>query len=199
MSYSNFANITAFVLTLVLGWILCPTSSAQIFIDNASFEDTPADATMPSGWWYTQDGTTPDILPGFWGVYLDPSDGDTYAGLITRENGTYEGIGQRLSQKLKANSCYYFNFDLAYSASYVGYNTPIKLRIYIGSKRKSKDQLIYESAPVDNLEWEVNEVEFTPDKDYQYLILEVHSHSGSDLGGNVLIDNISMIINCNKA
>src|SRR5689334_15278944 len=52
--------------------------SQVIELFNPSFEDTPQDATMPQGWTGCKEGTTPDILPGFWGVYTPPSDGQTY-------------------------------------------------------------------------------------------------------------------------
>ena len=60
----------------------------HITILNSSFEGEPADATVPQGWMACQEGTTPDILPGYWGVYTYPANGDTYLGLITRGNGT---------------------------------------------------------------------------------------------------------------
>ena len=47
----------------------------QILLDNPSFEGEPKDATTPIGWLECEKGTTPDILPGFWGVYLQPYDG----------------------------------------------------------------------------------------------------------------------------
>ena len=42
-----------------------------------------------------EDFTTPDILPGFWGEYNEANHGETYVGMITRANGTYESIGKR--------------------------------------------------------------------------------------------------------
>ncbi len=196
MSYIRNTNIIA--LTTILLFLGILSIDAQIVLNNGSFEDTPADATMPSGWWYVDSGTTPDILPGYWGVYSDASEGDTFIGLITRENGTFESIGQRLSKTLVAGTCYQFTIDLAHSTGYVGYNEPIKVRIYVGSNRKSKDQLIYESDVIDNVEWETLNVEFNLEKNYRYFIIEVHSPKGPNIGGNVLIDNITTITNCNR-
>ena len=62
----------------------------DIRLENASFEDEPQDATMPQRWHSCKRGSTPDILPGFWGVYLEPYDGDSYVGLITRQDGSYD-------------------------------------------------------------------------------------------------------------
>ena len=70
---------------------------SQIYLRNPSFEsDAPQDATMPSSWLGCNMGTTPDILPGFWGVMQEASDGNNFLGLITRRDGTYEAIAQRL-------------------------------------------------------------------------------------------------------
>ena len=167
--------------------------------DNGSFEDTPADATMPSGWWLVTRGTTPDILPGYWGVYDDASDGETFIGMITRQDGTFESIGQRLSATLKAETCYSTSVDLAQSTGYVGYNTPIKLRIFLGSSRKSKDQLIYESEKIDNNEWQTHPIEFSPDSNYRYFIIEVYTDEGPTTAGNILIDNLTPITACSRA
>ena len=72
-----------------------------VWLNNASFEGVPQDATTPSGWQECELGTTPDILPGFWNVYTEASDGETFIGLITRDDGSFESIGQRLSSPLK--------------------------------------------------------------------------------------------------
>ncbi len=165
-------------------------------LNNASFEDTPADATMPSGWWLIEPGTTPDILPGFWGVYNDASDGETFIGLITREDRSFESIGQRLPQTLKQSTCYQFTIDLAQSEEYAGYNNPIELKIYIGSKKKHRDQLIFDSEPINNLDWEMHRIEFIPDKDMRYIIIEASSPQQTT--GNILIDNITPIVKCNR-
>ena len=65
---------------------------AQIEIPNASLEDQASDATTPQGWYPCEPNTTPDILPGFWGVYLPAQNGETYVGLISRSDGSFESI-----------------------------------------------------------------------------------------------------------
>lgn len=187
---------TVIILSYLISFHLI--SFGQIALINPSFEDEPADATMPNGWWLVESGTTPDILPGFWGVYAEPSDGNTYLGLITRENGTFESIGQRLTDNLQKNVCYSLALDLAHSEEYVGYSTPIKLKIYLGSKRKSKDQLIFESETIRNIDWETIQFLFTPDANYRYLILEAYAPQGDSTKGNILLDNFSRIQLCNR-
>lgn len=189
-------------LILILSILFCLVSElkAQLSLSNRSFEGLPADATMPAGWYSESEGTTPDILPGFWGVYTEPSDGDTYLGLITRENGSFESIGQRLPSKLKKGKCYRFFIDLAYSDNYSGYNKPLYLRIWASQRKGKRDHLIYKSIQIDHLDWKTYEILFEPNDDYQYIIFEAFiSEQAIQYKGNILIDNMSFITICNRA
>lgn len=184
---------------LLLSCGLNAVSQEVIQLNNPSFEDTPSDATTPMGWFECTDSTTPDILPGFWGVYNESSDGETYIGMITRENKSWEAIGQRLSIPLSAGECYQFSLDLAHSYSYAGYNEPICLAIYIGEEKCGQMQLIDKTDPIKNRDWEKRTIKFTPQKQARYILLEVTYPKGeSKTKGNLLIDNVSSIIRCNR-
>lgn len=189
-------------LWLILGIIglMAQLGSSQVFLDNASFEDEPADATVPHGWFPCESGTTPDILPGFWGVYEEASDGETYVGLITRTDGSFESIGQRLSSPLEEETCYKFSLDLAKSDNYSGYNNSLKLRVWITNKKCKKQQLIFESDFIENEDWETFMVEFKAESKAKYIIIEAHySEKAENHKGNIMIDNISPIVFCNQA
>lgn len=174
---------------------------AQVNIDNSSFEGTPNDAEMPNGWHSCNAGTTPDILPGPWGVAKEPSDGNTFMGLITRDNGEWESVGQRLKKPIKASVCYQFSIDLAHSKTYNNYNQPIKLKIWGGKTRCSKEQLLVESKVISHTDWETYEFTITPNNTYNYIIFE--AYFGDDVvkswKGNILIDNCSEIRRCDRA
>lgn len=171
----------------------------NIELSNGSFEGEPADATVPQGWMACKEGTTPDILPGYWGVYAEPSDGDTYVGLITRQNNTWESIGLRLPAVLQKGSCYSWALDLAHSDTYSGYNGPIKLRVWISKLKCQKDQLIYESPLIEHFDWETYNIQFTPGADYRYIMLEAfHSEEAFSYQGNILIDRLRAIKSCDK-
>ena len=167
-------------------------------ITNPSMEDKPADATMPSGWFSMSRGTTPDILPGYWGVYTEAEDGDTYVGLITRSDGSQESIGQRLESELEKGSCYNMELYLAHSDNYSGYNAPIQLRIWIGSKKGKKEQLIFTSPIMRSEDWTRFAIDFYPEKSMHYLILEAYNPGKKNVQGNILIDNILGPKNCNR-
>jgi hypothetical protein len=170
-------------------------------LDNPSFEGVSQDATTPVGWISCGENSTPDILPGFWGVYTAPSDGNTYIGLITREDGSWEAIGQRLRKPLKASECYNFGIDLARSSSYSDYNTPVKLRIWGGSKRCSKEQILAESPIIKHNTWKTYNFEINPTKDYNFFLLEAQCASGIYFSykGNILIDNCTVFKKCPRA
>ncbi len=186
-----------FILCFQTGFLLA--SSQHIELANSSFEGEPRDATVPQGWMACKEGTTPDILPGYWGVYNEPSDGDTYVGLITRQNNTWESIGQRLTVTLEKGSCYSWSLDLAHSDTYSGYNGPLKLRIWVSKLKCQKDQLIYESPLIGHLDWQSYQFKFTPNSDYRYILLEAfHSEEPFEYKGNILIDRLRPIQSCDK-
>lgn len=188
------------ICALLLGWTGSYSLYGQhIEISNASFEGEPADATVPQGWMACNEGTTPDILPGSWGVYNPSSDGETYLGLITRQNNTWETIGQRLPSPLRKGSCYAWALDLAHSGTYSGFSGPIKLRVWISKTKCHKDQLIYESPLIEHEDWGTYKIKFTPDDDYHYILLEAfHSEEEFSYKGNILLDRLRAIQGCDK-
>jgi len=194
---NNIFNLFVFVLFLsTFGY----KSVAQITISNASFEGEPSDASMPAGWYAESYGTTPDILPGYWGVYNEASEGDTYLGLITRSDGSFESIGQRLEKALQKNTCYRFALDLAFSDNYSGFNKPLHLKIWISDSKGKRQQLIYKSKKISNQEWEKHSVEFTPNEESNYIIFDAFiNKEPTNYKGNILIDNITFVSMCNRA
>lgn len=168
---------------------------------NASCEGEARDAVTPTGWLQCEDGTTPDILPGPWGVYLAPADGNTYMGLITRKDGSYESVGQRLPQTLKMGNCYFFKLMLARALTYNGFNKPTILRVWGGSDRCDKRQKLYESVPITHLDWKSYTIRFKPKKDIDFIIIEAFYNARLQYtyNGNILIDAISPIYTCDKA
>lgn len=189
------------LLVIFFSLILISGSFAQISLDNPSFEGEAEDATMPRGWLQCKLGTTPDILPGSWGVYNEASDGETYMGLITRSDKTWESIGQRLSRPLEKDICYEMSVDLAHSKTYTGYNRPVKLRVWGGKTRCSRGQLLWESEIVNHSDWETYEFFFEPRGLYNYIIFEAYFPDDEVVPhkGNILVDDISEITICERA
>jgi hypothetical protein len=173
---------------------------AQINVVNGGFEDQAADATVPKGWMPCEENTTPDILPGFWGEYGDASQGKTYIGLITRDDGTFESIGQKLSKSLKAGECYEFKIDLRKGAIYAGFIKPLKLRIWMGESLCDMDQVVYLSSEIKHIDWKSYLIQFSPKKEYKYIRIEAHYKDGDfSYKGNVILDNMTSIKKCSRA
>lgn len=190
-----------FILTLLCFCSLHSLPGQKlIYFDNPSFEGEPSDATVPVGWLPCEEGTTPDILPGFWGVYREASEGDTYLGLITRGDGTWESITQRLENTLKKEECYQFTLDLARSATYNQYNRPIKLRVWGSTFKCEKKQLLLETDFIQHAFWKPYELSFYAKSPLNYIIFEAFYEEGIFRHpGNILLDNLSPIKRCPRA
>ena len=173
----------------------------QVRVENASFEGEAQDATTPVRWHECSAETTPDILPGFWGVTTEPADGETYMGLITRDIGTWEAVGQRLPEPLVKDMCYEFSVDLAHSSTYAGYNLPVKLLIWGSRVRCDRSQKLGEVPYIDHTNWKEYKFEFTAEEDFPYIIIEASYIDGLSFPykGNVLIDNCSAFQPCKRA
>ena len=190
---------------LILLFLLGGTLYAQddlIKLQNSSFEGKPQDATTPVGWHPCELMTTPDILPGIWGVTNDPSEGETFVGIITRPNNTFESIGQRLTAPLLPGECYSFTVDVAHSKAYLGYNKAIKLRVWGGTEKCDKDLLIGKTGFVEEEEWETISFDIIPQEGspINYLIFEAfYTDKEFSRKGNILLDNVSVIKKCKRA
>lgn len=184
--------------------LICATSSvafSQIRLHNASFEGLPQDATVPMEWSTCEPGSTPDILPGAWGVLNEPNEGSTFMGLIIRENGSFESVGQFLTEPLQANYCYEFSIYLSHSNVYAGYNLPIGLNIWGGGKGCEKSTLIGSVDMIDHLHWKKYTFRFVPSEELYFFQIEATKAKGvfRSYKGNVLIDNCSVIKLCKRA
>ncbi|MEL6925740.1 MAG: hypothetical protein AAFO94_16970, partial [Bacteroidota bacterium] len=102
----------SFLLIFLFSLFLVPFSTeAQqaaageaIEMYNPSFEDMPRASRQPRGWlncgW--SDESPPDVQPDTtFAVSQEPYHGKTYLGMVTRDNDTWESIGQRLSKELE--------------------------------------------------------------------------------------------------
>lgn len=182
--------------------ILFAQPGTVIPIRNPSFEDdAPAQSKVPRGWQSYTAGSTPDILPGAWGIQFAPQDGKTCVGLVTREDGTSEDIAQVLPESLKGGTCYTFSIHLARAPKYVGYNHPVRLRIWGGAGRGKKEMLLASSPLIDHSDWRKYPFQFVPARDMRYITFEAWFGPGITFKykGNILLDNCSVIEKCDRA
>ena len=176
-----------------------PLLYGQDFV-NGSFEGESQDAVIPVGWHICPPNTTPDIFPGVWGVFKESADGNTYVGLITRPDGSYESIGQRIPLELKTGQCYQLGFFLSHSDQYAGFSDPIVCRIWLGKQKGERGQLIFESKAVDDTDWQEIDVNFRCKKEWKYIIIEASfPEENLKAKGNILIDGLGAIKPCDQA
>lgn len=187
---------------LPLIFSLLGAGDPPILFENPSFEGSPASSTCPSGWVSGSPGSTPDIQPGAWEVQSpDAHDGHTYIGLIAREDGTREDIGQMLSRPLAAGKCYIFSVWLAHANGYAGHRQPLRLRVWGGATKGAKTQLLATSDLIDSKNWEEAKFQFTPAADIRFICFEADYAPGTlfKYKGNILLDHLSSIIKCDRA
>jgi hypothetical protein len=208
-------KIATLFLTLCCLLVLASSASAQgaNMLYNGSFEDTPHCCTAPKGWTNCgpPDETAPDIQPGLFEVELEPNDGNTYLGMVVRDNDTREAVGQKLRVPLIKDSYYLFSVTLAQSDKYISlsratrevanYNIPVVLKVYGGSDQNehcSTDELLLTIPYIDHTYWEEYEFFIQPKQTHQYIKLEVDwAPQFRDLdmdpyNGNLLLDNCSL-------
>lgn len=182
-----------------------------VFLKNPSFEDVPKYGAVPGAWRNCafNHESPPDIHPienGRFGVKQQPIDGNSYIGLVTRDNNTAESIGQQLLSPLKGGQCYSFNLQLCRSDKLVSrsratgemanFNQPISLRVWGGLSPCGKKVQLAESPEVEHTEWKSYTFQLQPEEDLSWLSLEANFKNGTTqpYNGNILIDNASAII-----
>ncbi|MEZ4919271.1 MAG: hypothetical protein R2792_09210 [Saprospiraceae bacterium] len=167
----------------------------------------------PKGWIDCGDKneTEPDIQPGLFEVTTEPYDGNTYLGMVVRDNDTKESIGQELWIPLFKDSTYQFRVILAQSDKYLSlskktregtnYNTPVILKVYGGGDQNEQclsEELLLTTPYIDHTYWKEYTFIFQPKQTHQYIKLEVDwAPQFRDLdmdtyNGNLLLDNCSL-------
>ena len=172
---------------------------SSILLNNPSFEGVPEDARVPDDWFACGNYSTPDILPGPWGVYQEPYHGDTFLGLISREDGTWEHIGQKLSKPLKKDECYTFSVKLARSSGSVGYNKALKFRVWGGTDKCQRAQLLGHTIAISHNEWKSYRFSFFTNDAYDFVIFEAYYAGNVPYRGNLLVDACSPFEVCIRA
>lgn len=205
---TNYLRHTGPVLFLLFPFLLT-AQAVPVFLNNASFEDTPGHSKPPWGWFFCgpQLGSPPDVHPsGMFGVEEKARDGRTYVGMVVRDVNTWETIGQRLETPLLAGQCYRFSIWLALPQQYlslsrqtgepVDYSQPAILRIWGGQVNCENIELLAASTPIYHHDWKEYTLTFEPKQNYPVVTLEVH-YDPSQLNpycGSLLLDNASAFL-----
>ena len=187
-------------------------SQEVIQLKNPSFEGIPQCCQPPLHWRDCgfQNETPPDVQPsGSFNVIKQPYDGDTYLGMVTRANDTWERVSQELGNPILKGKSYCFNIYLCRSSNYlspskenpgqsVPFTDPIILRIWGAQDPCKPLELLDQSEPVENMDWKEFHFQFHPKQTFQYIILEAYYKKPTvfPYRGNILIDKASDIQEC---
>lgn len=188
------------------------TAQQTITLKNPSFEDEASSGTVPTGWINlgSSNESPSDIQPGSFDVTLKAKHGDTYVGMVVRDNNTWEGIGQKLPGLLMKDSAYTFSIWLARAPLYVSlsrvtgqitsYTAPTTLKIWGVNTKTNQEELLAESEPIDHSKWLQYNFTLNPTvADFDELDLMAYYAKGSEKkNGNLLMDNCSSIQQVNK-
>lgn len=186
-------------------------SPAPILLANPSFEGNVGYGVLPGGWFScTFNGESPpDTHPvpeGLFGVTQRPHEGISYIGMVVRDNGTYEQVGQKLEVPFQAGQCYSFSVQLCKSDHLlsisratnepVDYNKPVALRIWGGLSPCGQKELLAVSPAIFNDNWVKYTFQVKSLDSLNYLTLEAYYLKGATAfyNGNLLVDNVSDII-----
>ena len=207
--YFSMRMPSLFLAVLFLSTIT--TAGAQeetIFLTNPSFEDIPRHSTAPRGWidcGFNGESAV-DIHPtGTFSVVKRPQDGNTYLGMVVRDNDTWESVSQPLSTPMVAGNCYEFSIFLSRSETYISvskltderanYNTAAKLRIYGGSSGCTRGTMLAETNLIIHTRWIEYNFKFEPKENFSHIILEAFYNTPTlfPYNGNLLLDNASSL------
>lgn len=204
--FASLSLIFIFSITNILA-----QEEGAIFLTNPSFEDLPQHSKPPRGWYDCgfAGESPPDVQPsGEFGVVKPAHDGQTYLGMVVRDNDTWEAISQRLSSPLQKGQCYSFSIYLAQSELYISYSripgnsnkeanyiTPAKLRIYGGFDYCDKQYMMAETNLIINKRWIEFNFKFEPIDNYTHIIFEAFYKTPTlfPYNGNILLDRASPI------
>lgn len=194
--------------------LLLPIHAQDIIrLVNPSLEDTPRCCKPPYGWESLDfvGYTPPDVQPGGgFKVANIPADGRTYVSMVTRDDGTFETIYQKLSAPLLPNVCYKISVFLAKSLQYssgikrapnsfIDFLSPTIIQILGGNSPDDPElEVLNASTPVDHYEWMEYVFEFIPSEDFSYIFFSAYFPEGIEMAtnGHILIDHFSDIVPC---
>ena len=183
---------------------------------NSSFEDEPRKGGTPPlgirdwmdcGMINFPNESPPDIHPkNIWNVKTKPSDGNSYLGLVVRDNESWESVSQGLELPLLVEKCYQLSIDLSRSEKYISmskrsmkeinYGIPTVLRVWGGTTYCDKLELLCTTEVIKHKEWETYSFEFSPKSNLNAITIEAYYKTPVIIPycGHILVDNLSDLV-----
>ncbi|RMD73188.1 MAG: hypothetical protein D6818_05150, partial [Bacteroidetes bacterium] len=187
-------------------WMALAQTPGPVRLANPSFEDEPGASKVPARWANcgNEEESPPDVQPGAFGIDLPAADGQTYLGLVVRDNETWEAVGQRLPVPLSPDTCYQLDLYLGrarelYSVSRsqnqrTNFITPVLLRVWgADTELCARGDILAVSEPVKWFGWHRQRLILQPVHEVRYLTLEAWyaPDFGRGVNGHLLVDGLS--------
>ena len=176
---------------------------------NASLEGEPQANTAPHDWYYCNfpGDSPPDLHPmGLYRVRLPAADGKTYVGMVCRDNGSFESIGQHLPTPLEAGSCYLWQGRVARTPRYQAisrstlraddFSAPVRLVFYGGDVACADEHLLGWTDSIAYADWRTQEVVLRVPVTSEHLRSGVVPFDSSAANGHVLLDELDPLVPC---
>ena len=179
-----------------------------LYLTNPSFEDIPRHSSPPRGWLDCgfEGESDVDVHPsGTFSVVKAAKHGNTYLGMVVRDNDTWERVSQPLSSPMVAGQCYEFSIFLARSETYISvskltedranYDTAAKLRIFGGFAGCDRSVMLEETNVITHTRWIQYVFKLEPQQNFTHIILEAFYHTPTlfPYNGNILLDHASTL------
>ena len=204
-------RLLIFTLVIFLGIIPSTVFGQEgvIRLINPSFEDYPMASRVPHGWrdcGFSGESPADTHPSGQFEVTKPAIEGNTYLGMVVRDNDTWERVSQRLRVPIQAETCYSFNVNLCRSELYVSpsretmsetnYVKPIKLIIWGGGEHCDKRERLAESPIIRNTTWQPYIFKFEPKFTHTHITFEAFYETPIlfPYNGNILVDKASDIV-----
>ena len=191
--------------------LLTLPSAAQNMLRNGSFEDGMVSMSRVPNHWINGSGvqeSPPDLHSAaseFFNVLHLPADGQKYVGMVSRDNFTFESIGQRLRRPLEPGHTYELRLWVSHSETMEStsrrtkqpapYVTPIPFDVFVSNRTVgSPYELIYRSEPVAHTDWIEYKIEFEVEDSYKFIRIGAGMDPSvrGPVNGNVLIDGLQL-------
>ncbi|GAB5551100.1 MAG: hypothetical protein Sapg2KO_06910 [Saprospiraceae bacterium] len=208
MTKLRFFSLTAVMLSCCFFWFKGAQSESENLLRNGSFEDIANHSTVPEEWldFGPESESPPDIHPtGTFMVTKAAKHGDTYIGMVVRDNETWEKIGQKLDQPLKKGKKYQLRGYIARSETFVSvskltneranYTQSIILRINGAEAWEDNLQQLGQTPPILNYDWKYFELTLKPKSNAAYFVVEAYYNDMIDgaYNGNILLDDLELV------
>jgi len=198
---------SSLLYTIILTFLpVIGLSQSANLLKNGSLEDS---RSKQGEWIFPKiKNNHPDAFYAFaeklWNVDKQPYDGSWYTGLVVRDDGSFEVLGQKLKNRLVANKKYLVSLYLCTSTKMtsfsplsngqeVSFGKALNVRISIGNSYKMS-RIILETGAVTNEEWMEYTFEIQPDVDVKCFWIESAHLTGYEgaYNGNVFVDMVSL-------